>query len=179
HEPSSTATGKASSDPRPPHRQGRPRGRRELGAHLRVGARQAPRAGVRRTRNRRRRHLGRRLQRRIQGLENLGRNRRHPKPLPSIGDRMTTLYKAVKIESAEQAEALPEGTIISYLLAPTVLISDEERVWVDGEDTVMTGADLYAARDVWTVLAPVEAEEETAPAPFSHRTRYVTPWEET
>ena len=90
---------------------------------------------------------------------------------------MTTLYKPVLIESAEQAEALPEGTIISYRLAPTVLISDEERVWVDGEDTVMTGADLYAARDVWTVLVPVEAEEETAPAPFSHRTRYVTPWE--
>ena len=93
-----------------------------------------------------------------------------------------TVYVPRLIESAEQAEALPEGTIISYLLAPTVLISDEERVWVDGEDTVMTGADLYAARDVWTVLAPVEAEEETVER---HRLcsktpdvlhRYVTPW---
>ena len=73
---------------------------------------------------------------------------------------MNTLYRPVLIETAEQAEALPEGTIISYRLAPTVLISDEERVWVDGEDAVMTGADLYAARDVWAVLAPIEAEEE-------------------
>ena len=100
---------------------------------------------------------------------------------------MTTLYRPVLIETAEQAEALPEGTIISYRLAPTVLISDEERVWVDGEDAVMTGADLYAARDVWAVLVPIEAEEEHRPAhwmdayypnaPKRMQTRYVTPWE--
>ena len=96
---------------------------------------------------------------------------------------MITLYRPVLIESAEQAEALPKGTIISYLLAPTVLISDEERVWVDGEDTVMTGADLYAARDVWTALVPIEAEEETVEkrklcqkAPDVLR-RYVTEWQ--
>ena len=102
---------------------------------------------------------------------------------------MTTLYRPVLIESAEQAEALPEGTIISYRLAPTVLISDEERVWVDGEDTVMTGADLYAARDVWAVLVPIEAEEETwlagpdKPIVNGQRIdktahRWCTPWEE-
>ena len=102
---------------------------------------------------------------------------------------MTTLYRPVLIDTAEQANALPEGTIISYRLAPTVLISDEERVWVDGEDTVMTGADLYAARDVWAVLVPIEAEEETLLSPAIYRgeiklndthrkTRLVTPWEE-
>ena len=106
---------------------------------------------------------------------------------------MTVLYRPVLVESAEQAEALPIGTIIRYLLAPTVLISDEERVWVDGEDTVMTGADLYAARDVWAVLVPIEAEEETREHPRRHEkaprageaylrpatmTRLVTPWRE-
>ena len=91
---------------------------------------------------------------------------------------MTTLYRPVLIETAEQSEALPEGTIISYRLAPTVLISDEERVWVDGEDAVMTGADLYAARDVWAVLVPIEAEEEhVAPDAITY-SRYVTAWEE-
>ena len=96
---------------------------------------------------------------------------------------MITLYRPVLIESAEQAEALPKGTIISCLLAPTVLISDEERVWVDGEDTVMTGADLYAARDVWTALVPIEAEEETVEKrKLCQKTpdvlrRYVTEWQ--
>lgn len=116
---------------------------------------------------------------------------------------MSVLYRPVLIESVEQADALPVGTIIRYLLAPTVLISDEERVWVDGEDTVMTGADLYAARDVWAVLVPIEAEEEWAliydgedPTPCADEAdarewaridgeghapsrRYTTHWEET
>src|SRR5699024_9068512 len=58
----------------------------------------------RRTRNRRRRHLGRRLQRRIQGLENLGRNRRHPKPLHP-GDPLSNRLKNIAPKVAKNVTA--------------------------------------------------------------------------
>src|SRR5699024_11025709 len=53
------------------------------------------------------RHLGRRLQRRIQGLENLGRNRRHPKPLHP-GDPLSNRLKniAPKISKAARLKVL-------------------------------------------------------------------------
>src|SRR5699024_6028273 len=113
----STATGKASSDPRPPHRPGRSRDLRRHRVRGRVRHRRLARHGrrqpdqnhhahvrPRRTRNRRRRHLGRRLQRRIQGLENLGRNRRHPKPLHP-GDPLSNRLKNIAPKVAKNVTA--------------------------------------------------------------------------
>lgn len=89
---------------------------------------------------------------------------------------MTTLYRPVLIESAEQAEALPVGTIARH--DDHMPVEKWEAVygethWGDAEDG-LTDVDMIG----WTALVPIEAEEEVAPAPFSHRTRYVTPWED-
>ena len=96
---------------------------------------------------------------------------------------MTTLFRPVEITSAEQAEALPEGT-------PATAEHDfvRERC-ING----WTGADgrkhySHAAMIGWTALVPIEAEEEHRPAhwmdayypnaPKRMQTRLVTPWED-
>lgn len=70
---------------------------------------------------------------------------------------MTTLYRPVKIETVEQAEALPDGT---------VLIREEhfafqkyagQFVSADPHD-LPTGAAWEVVG--WTALVPIEAEEE-------------------
>ena len=100
---------------------------------------------------------------------------------------MTTLYKPVKIESAEQAEALPRGTVATYGEKSAKLtahhvghVGTRGDVWLCiGE--FMPNADMVG----WTALVPIEAEEETRhglvglivpDAPHDER-RLVTPWE--
>lgn len=100
---------------------------------------------------------------------------------------MTTLYRPVLIESAEQAEALPEATVAVH---PDHWPREKfQSVWqeCDGlwDNSAMVG---------WTALVPIEAEEETthemrtsrgvenfAPShgilPVPSR-RLVTPWED-
>ena len=85
---------------------------------------------------------------------------------------MTTLYRPVLIESAEQAEALPEGTAATsdFDFVRERCISG----WTGGD-----GQKLYrhAAMVGWTALVPIEAEEEhVAPDAITY-TRYVTAWE--
>ena len=98
---------------------------------------------------------------------------------------MTTLYRPVLIESAEQAEALPEGSLVR-----------DVRSGFDYRARHALGgylqADLDAGVDV-EALVPIEAEEETREHPRRHEkaprageaylrpatmTRLVTPWRE-
>lgn len=102
---------------------------------------------------------------------------------------MTTLYRPVLIESAEQAEALPRGSV--------VFDGDPE----DGDTYVRVGGDwhtnghpglLSEALDLGltvTALVPIEAEEERQAIAeceigvpgterIVHERRLVTPWEE-
>ena len=95
---------------------------------------------------------------------------------------MSTLYRPVLIESAEQAEALPIGTLARH--------DDHMPVekWRDeGGSThwgyIEEGVEVELLRG-WEALVPIEAEEEThsiqtrgQTAP-EWRTRLVTPWEE-
>ena len=92
---------------------------------------------------------------------------------------MTTLYRPVLIETAEQAEGLPEGSLVR-----------DVRSGFDYRARHALGgylqADLDAGVDV-EALVPIEAEEEHRPAhwmdayypnaPKRMQTRYTTPWE--
>ena len=99
---------------------------------------------------------------------------------------MTTLFKPVLIESAEQAEALPIGTVIECTGGILVGIAPHRKVapgeWFGGSGRVDTeglriGA-TEAIRSEWTALVPIEAEEEyVAPDAITY-SRYVTAWEE-
>ena len=100
---------------------------------------------------------------------------------------MTTLYKAVLIETAEQAEALPIGTVaigparLDPLLPMVRTGRYPGRTW----HSDYTGA--VCAREVinWTALVRIEAEEETTGAlvnragdiHWEESRRLVTPWE--
>ena len=66
---------------------------------------------------------------------------------------MTTLYKPVKIESAEQAEALPEGSILLTAYGPAG--RDHRGDWWVGLSKVHPN--LMRDR---SALVPIEAEEE-------------------
>ena len=88
---------------------------------------------------------------------------------------MTTLYKPVLIESAEQAEALPEGTLATH-----PLLWAREKV----EDLWQVEGETYESMRMvgFVALVPIEAEEgtdtvQTGAEHFYTRTRYVTPWE--
>ena len=98
---------------------------------------------------------------------------------------MTTLYRPVLIESAEQAEALPEGTVA------TSEFGFAREKWCGG----WAGADGDALYDHlhmlgWVALMPIEAEEETREHPTRveerpesaylqpvQQVRYKTRWE--
>ena len=107
---------------------------------------------------------------------------------------MTTLYRHILIESAEQAEALPDGTIATVEEDPAPYYKFDGR-WHWGAD----GG--FAARSPvgMTALVPIEAEEvhvtarglleldmhgrpdvnhDVADARPYRRTEYRTPWEE-
>lgn len=86
---------------------------------------------------------------------------------------MTTLYRPVLIESAEQAEALPEGTVVIGTAAGVVEKGGRGRWWA--------GLHQVDARAVvgGAALLPIEAEEEKLWEGDQHlrtQTRYVTPW---
>ena len=85
---------------------------------------------------------------------------------------MTTLYRPALIESAEQAEALPEGTIATHDEHWPAVRCTPNRWESSARD--MKHADMVG----WTALVPIEAEEEhVAPDAITY-SRYVTAWEE-
>ena len=92
---------------------------------------------------------------------------------------MTSLYRPVLIESAAQAEALPEGTVaISEEFAPEVFVKDEDS-WMG---THGPGAFTNESAVGLEALVPIEAEEEMDTDYYmggdgSPMRRYVTPWE--
>ena len=100
---------------------------------------------------------------------------------------MTTLYRPVTITTAEQAEALPEGTIITH--AENYPQEKFGGLW--GREGNSSAS--LAEEEGWSALVPIEAEEETREHPRRHEkalrtgeaylrpatmTRLVTPWEE-
>lgn len=93
---------------------------------------------------------------------------------------MTTLYRPVLIESAEQAEALPQGTVaISEDIAPEVFVKDGDS-WMG---THGPGAFTNESAVGLEALVPIEVEEETDTLDYVHGEgpsvrRLVTPWEE-
>ena len=90
------------------------------------------------------------------------------------------LYKSVLIESAEQAEALPEGTVVINTRAGAIEKGSRGRWW--------SGLNQVPAPTVigGSALVPIEAEEETTNRwdegdpvnDITTKYRYVTPWEE-
>ena len=101
---------------------------------------------------------------------------------------MTTLYRPVLIESAEQAEKLPQSTILlsGHLDEPwdlTTFFCDPD------EGCPATMLDALTAGVRMTALVPIEAEEERQAIAeceigvpgterIVHEHRFVTPWEE-
>ena len=73
---------------------------------------------------------------------------------------MTTLYRPVLIESAEQAEALPEG---AFIIDALDLVARREKAgryagrWITEEDGCLDDPVMPAQ-----ALVPIEAEEETS-----------------
>ena len=103
---------------------------------------------------------------------------------------MTTLYKPVLIESAEQAEALPEGTIMFLPAGPYVWTARDP----GGEFLDHYGRPWHFENtqddEPFTALVPIEAEEETREHPTRveerpesaylqpvQQVRYKTRWE--
>ena len=97
---------------------------------------------------------------------------------------MTTLYRPALIESAEQAEALPEGTIATHDEHWPAVRCTPNRWESSARD--MKHADMVG----WTALVPIEAEEETREHPTRveerpesaylqpvQQVRYKTRWE--
>lgn len=89
---------------------------------------------------------------------------------------MSILYKPVLIESAEQAEALPWGTLaFDQVRMHCTLQKEADNYWfgdrsLDNEEVARFG---------YTALVPIEAEEETdAGLDLTPLRRLVTPWEE-
>ena len=86
---------------------------------------------------------------------------------------MTTLYRPVLIESAEQAEALPTGTIAMWNHGHFTMTT-EGRWLSPGGGVQSTARGLVG----YTALVPIEAvEEHVAPDAITY-SRYVTAWEE-
>ena len=95
---------------------------------------------------------------------------------------MTTLYRPVLIESAEQAEALPLVTLATAGHIPRIARKSRPVQWDS------TGGSFGNRHMIgWTALVPIEAEEEfqdidayeaSGHMRRHHLTRYTTPWEE-
>lgn len=66
---------------------------------------------------------------------------------------MTTLYRHVEIISAEQAEALPDGTIITH----AENYPQEKFAGLWGREG--NSSESLAEEEGWTALVPIEAEE--------------------
>ena len=103
---------------------------------------------------------------------------------------MKVIYVPVKIESAEQAEALPEGTIMFLPAGPYVWTARDP----GGEFLDHYGRPWHFENtqddEPFTALVPVEAAEETREHPHRveervgyayhqpvQQVRYKTPWE--
>ena len=108
---------------------------------------------------------------------------------------MTTLYKPVRIESAEQVEALPAGAVLHRTRGswPTGLVGMVLRSPYTDRPYYRVGVDHWPVRRVVETFAealvPIEAEEETwlagpdKPIVNGQRIdktahRWCTPWEE-
>ena len=98
---------------------------------------------------------------------------------------MTVLYKPVLIESVEQAEALPSGTVATYGGGSMTLTAHRVTSLAMKPDAWNVMDDLLSSSDMvgWTALVPIEAEEEwgeqaIAEGEFISVARLVTPWEE-
>ncbi|MFI8778238.1 hypothetical protein ACIGH6_14295 [Brachybacterium paraconglomeratum] len=106
-----------------------------------------------------------------------------------------TMYVPRLIESAEQAEALPRGTVATYGEKSAKLTAHHVGNVVTPADAWLVMDELMPSAEMigWTALVPIEAEEETTRAePFADGTihvspqywrdepsrRLVTPWEE-
>ena len=99
---------------------------------------------------------------------------------------MTTLFKPVLIESAAQAEALPEGAIMFLPAGPYVWTARDP----GGEFLDHYGRPWHFENtqddEPFTALVPIEAEEERQQWPDTSQSppeeliiaRLVTPWEE-
>ena len=101
---------------------------------------------------------------------------------------MSILYKPVKIESVEQAEALPVGTVGHEPPHLYAYIKKARNYWRGtGDDAALTDYEMLP----FTALAPLEAEEETREHPSRveervgyvyhqpvRQTRYKTRWED-
>ena len=93
---------------------------------------------------------------------------------------MTTLYRPVLIESAEQAEALPEGTVAfqSWGHGTTARTLTGGR-WITPSGAALPHAEVVGMQ----ALVPIEAEEEHGARgdgeaeDFYLTRRLVTPWE--
>lgn len=86
---------------------------------------------------------------------------------------MTILYKPVKIETTEQAESYPLGTVA----AASFDYSRERSVdgWAESENGRAYGHDEMIG---FVAFVPIEAvEEHVAPDAITY-SRYVTAWEE-
>ena len=100
---------------------------------------------------------------------------------------MTTLYKPVLIESVEQAEALPVGTVGHEPPHLYAYIKKARNYWRGtGDDAALTDYEMPP----FTALVPIEAEEETREHPTRveerpesaylqpvQQVRYKTRWE--
>lgn len=83
---------------------------------------------------------------------------------------MTTLYKPVLIETTEQAEALPVGTVATFrgvCCGFEVAIRDEDGEWWDAPGGITQKGPGYTDQTItgWTALVPIEAEVEVEEAP--------------
>ena len=94
---------------------------------------------------------------------------------------MTTLYRPVLIESAEQAEALPVGTVGHEPPHLYAYIKKARNYWRGtGDDVALTDYEMPP----FTALVPIEAEEEHGARgdgeaeDFYLTRRFTTPWEE-
>ena len=92
---------------------------------------------------------------------------------------MTVVYVPRLIESVEQAEALPIGTIAARGAIAAVRVPEQthDEPWRSG----VLGWEHVSAIG-WTALVPIEAEEEMDTDYYmggdgSPMRRYVTPWE--
>ena len=97
---------------------------------------------------------------------------------------MTILYKPVKIESVEEAEALPGGTVAlqSWGHGTTARTLTNGR-WITPSGSALPHAEVVGMQ----ALVSIEAEEEHRPAhwmdayypnaPKRMQTRFTTPWE--
>lgn len=108
---------------------------------------------------------------------------------------MTTIYIPQRIETAEQAEALPEGTSVKRAVWHQSGHQDYYAGVKIGFNTWFTTSPTADRQDAlslhmvgWSALVPVEAEEEfqdidayeaSGHMRRHHLARYTTPWEAT